>query len=74
MCGRFYLFSTDGPDDNVFWEIGGSATLGTSTAVKGNILALTSISLNTHASIGCGSALTRNGAVTLDSNFIEQHR
>jgi hypothetical protein len=65
---------TGGPDDNVFWEVGSSATLGTSTAFEGNILALTSISLDTRASIGCGSALARNGAVTLDTNFIEQHR
>jgi Ice-binding-like len=64
---------TGGPDDNVFWEVGSSATLGTSTAFEGNILALTSISLNTRASIGCGSALARNGAVTLDTNFIMQH-
>jgi ice-binding like protein len=62
-----------GPDDNVFWQVGSSATLGTSTAFEGNILALTSISLNTDASIGCGSALARNGAVTLDTNFIMQH-
>jgi hypothetical protein len=64
---------TGGPDDNVFWEIGSSATLGTSTAFEGNILALTSITLDTRASIGCGSALARNGAVTLDTNFIMQH-
>jgi Ice-binding-like len=64
---------TGGPDDNVFWQVGSSATLGTSTAFEGNILALTSISLNTDASIGCGSALARNGAVTLDTNFIMQH-
>lgn len=64
---------TGGPDDNVFWQVGSSATLGTSTAFEGNILALTSISLNTRASIGCGSALARNGAVTLDTNFIMQH-
>jgi hypothetical protein len=64
---------TGGPDDNVFWQVGSSATLGTSTAFNGNILALTSISLNTDASIGCGSALALNGAVTLDTNFIMQH-
>jgi hypothetical protein len=60
------------PDANVFWQVGSSATLGTTTAFQGNILALTSISLNTRASIGCGSALARNGAVTLDTNFIMQ--
>jgi type VI secretion system secreted protein VgrG len=54
----------------VYWQVGSSATLGTTTAFQGNILALTSITLNTGATIGCGSALARNGAVTLDSNVI----
>ncbi len=57
-------------DKNIFWQVGSSATLGTSTAFEGNILALTSISLNTGATITCGSALARNGAVTLQGNTI----
>ena len=55
---------------NVFFEIGGSATLGTSTAFEGNILALTSITLNTASTIACGRALARNGVVTLDTNTV----
>ncbi|MFF3311499.1 ice-binding family protein [Streptomyces sp. NPDC002952] len=54
---------------NVFWEIGSSATLGTQSTFVGNILALTSISANTGASID-GRALARNGSVTLDTNRI----
>ncbi len=57
-------------DPNIFWQVGSSATLGTTTSFQGNILALDSITLNTGATIGCGSALARNGAVTLDSNVI----
>ena len=57
-------------DPNIFWQVGSSATLGTSTAFEGNILALTSISLNTGATIKCGSALAQNGAVTLQGNTI----
>jgi hypothetical protein len=64
------LFSNSLTDSNVFWQVGSSATLGTTTSFEGNILALTSITLNTGATIGCGSALARNGAVTLDSNTI----
>ncbi len=56
-----------GKDANVFWQVGSSATLGTTTEFAGNILALTSITLNTGASIQCGSALARNGAVTMDT-------
>ncbi len=54
---------------NVFWQVGSSATLGTSTSFIGNILALTSISLTTNATIS-GRALARNGAVTMDTNLI----
>ncbi|MGW7238346.1 ice-binding family protein [Streptomyces sp. NPDC054804] len=54
---------------NVFWKVGSSATLGTSTAFVGNILAMTSITVTTSATIE-GRALARNGAVTLDTNTI----
>jgi len=64
------IFSSSLSDPNVFWQVGSSATLGTSTAFAGNILALTSITLNTSASITCGSALAINGAVTLQGNTI----
>jgi hypothetical protein len=57
-------------DPNIFWQVGSSAVLGTNTAFEGNILALTSISLNTGATIKCGSALAQNGAVTLQGNTI----
>jgi len=60
----------NGGDDNVFWQVGSSATLGTDTAFEGNILALTSITLTTGASIDDGRALARTGAVTLDTNNI----
>jgi uncharacterized protein with beta-barrel porin domain len=55
---------------NVFFRVGSSATLGTSTSFTGDILALTSITLNTSAKIICGDALAQNGAVTLDGNTI----
>jgi hypothetical protein len=54
---------------NVFWQVGSSATIGSSSAFVGNILALTSISLTTGATLN-GRALARNGAVTLDTNTI----
>jgi type VI secretion system secreted protein VgrG len=53
----------------VFWQIGSSATLGTGTALAGSIVALTSITLNTGASV-TGRVLARNGAVTLDDNQV----
>jgi type VI secretion system secreted protein VgrG len=64
------VFSSSLADPNVFWQVGSSATLGTTTSFEGNILALTSITLNNGATIGCGSALAINGAVTLNNNVI----
>jgi hypothetical protein len=49
---------------NVFYRVGSSATLDTSSKLEGQIVALTSITLNTSASITCGSAFARNGSVT----------
>ncbi|MEP7293183.1 MAG: ice-binding family protein [Chloroflexota bacterium] len=55
---------------NVWWQVGSSATLGTTTAFQGNILALASITLNTGATLLPGRALARTGAVTMDSNIV----
>lgn len=61
-----------GPDlgDNLFWQVGSSATLGTTTAFAGNIMAQASITMNTGATLQCGRALALVGAVTLDTNVI----
>ena len=52
---------------NVFWQVGSSATLGTGSTFTGNILALTSITVNNSVTVH-GRALARNGAVTLDDD------
>ena len=54
---------------NVYWVVGSSATLGTSSRFAGNILVLTSITLNANAQL-YGRALARNGAVTLGAGTI----
>lgn len=54
---------------NVFWQVTSSATLGTNSDFVGNIMALTSITMNTGATLA-GRALARNAAVTLDDNVI----
>ncbi|HVL38487.1 MAG TPA: ice-binding family protein [Fimbriimonadaceae bacterium] len=64
------LMLNGGDPCNVYWQVGSSATLGTETAFLGHIVALTSITMNTGATILGGSALARNGSVTLDSNII----
>lgn len=52
--------------DKVFWQVGSStATIGTNSVFAGNIMALTSISLN--GGTLNGRALARTGAVTISS-------
>lgn len=67
--GSSVIVINGGQDCNVFWQVGSSATLDTTTNFVGNILALTSISLTTGATVS-GRALARNGAVTTDTNVI----
>lgn len=59
-----------GTNDSVYWAIGSSATLGTTTAFEGYLIANQSITMNTGATIACGNAIALNGAVTLDSNVV----
>ncbi len=54
---------------NIYWQVGSSATLGTTSIFKGTILANQSISLATGATLD-GRALARVGAVTLEANRI----
>ncbi len=59
-----------GAGDQVIWQVGSSATLGSGTSFAGDILALTSITLDNGANMTCGGALAINGAVTLQDNDI----
>lgn len=54
---------------NVFWQIGSSATLGSSSTFKGTLMALTAATLNSSATVE-GRILARNAAVTLSANTI----
>jgi hypothetical protein len=54
---------------NVYWQVGSSATLDTTTAFQGNLMALTSVSLSNGASV-IGRVLARNGTVSLINNVL----
>lgn len=60
-----------GKQCNVFWQIGSSATLAIGTNFIGNILALTSITVNEGAKIQ-GRLLARNAAIVLHNNIINK--
>ncbi len=67
--GASVLVINGGSNCKVYWQVGSSATLGSTTAFAGNILAFTSITLNSGASMS-GRVLARNGAVTLAGNNV----
>lgn len=54
---------------NIYWQVGSSATIGNGTMFRGNILALTSITMNSGAT-AIGRMLARNGSVVLTSTNI----
>jgi hypothetical protein len=54
---------------NVFWQVGSSATLGTYSILRGNVLASASITVTTGATVD-GRTLARDAAVTLDTDTI----
>jgi uncharacterized repeat protein (TIGR01451 family) len=60
----------DGQPDNVYFQLGTSATLDAGTAFQGNILADQSITLASTASLLDGRALALNAAVTLNGNQV----
>jgi hypothetical protein len=70
LAGRVVLINGAQPCD-IFWQVASSATLNTSTTFIGTIMALTSITMATGATLW-GRALARTAGVTLDTNRIIQ--
>jgi type VI secretion system secreted protein VgrG len=56
-------------DANVFWQVGSSATLAAGVAFRGNIIALSSITLSNGTRVS-GRALARTAAVTMDTSSV----
>ncbi|MCE3278515.1 MAG: hypothetical protein K0S44_706 [Bacteroidetes bacterium] len=67
--GRKVILSGGALASNIFWQVGTSATFGTTSVFKGTVLAMQSITLNTGARLN-GRALARTGAVVMAGNTI----
>jgi len=67
--GRQVFLSGGAKASNIFWQVGSAATFGTTAVMKGTIMAYTTITFATGASLE-GRALARTAAVTLQSNVI----
>jgi hypothetical protein len=67
--GRQVILSGGAQAGNITWQVGSSATLGTNCNVSGNVIALTTVSLGTGATLH-GRALARNASVTLLANSV----
>jgi hypothetical protein len=64
------IMTSGGRGQNVYWQVGTSATIGTSTTFRGNIIADTSVTLTTSATT-TGRVFALDGAATIDSTSID---
>jgi hypothetical protein len=67
--GRKVILSGGALASNIFWQVGSSATFGTTSVFKGTVMAMQSITFNTGAKLD-GRGLARIGAVTMAGNTI----
>jgi hypothetical protein len=67
--GRQVILAGGALASNIFWQVGSSATFGTTSVLKGTFLVKQSITFNTGATLD-GRALTSTGAVVLAGNTI----
>jgi hypothetical protein len=67
--GRKVILSGGASAANIFWQVGTSATFGTTSVFKGTVMAMQSITFNTGATLD-GRALARSGAIVMAGNTI----
>ncbi|KAK9809845.1 hypothetical protein WJX72_000306 [[Myrmecia] bisecta] len=68
-AGRRIVLTNGASAQNIFWQVGSSATFGVGSVAVGNVLAYASITMTTGARV-TGRLLALTGAVTLDSNTV----
>ena len=67
--GRKVILAGGALASNIFWQVGSSATFGTTSVFKGTVIAMQSITLNTGDTID-GRVLARTGSITMAGNTI----
>ena len=67
--GRRVILSGGALASHIFWQVGSSATFGTTSVFKGTVMAMQSITFDTGATLD-GKALARTGAVIMAGNTI----
>lgn len=67
--GRQIFLSGGAKAENIYWQIGSSATFGTTSVIKGIVMAMQSITFSTGASLE-GKALVQTGTVIMAGNTI----
>ena len=60
-----------GSGAGVYWDVGSSATLGSSSTFFGNILASTSITMDSNVVLACGRALAHTGGVSMIGDLVD---
>lgn len=67
--GRQVFLAGGAKASNIFWQVGSSATFGTTSVFKGTLMVMQSITFNTGATLD-GKALARTGTVIMAGNTI----
>jgi hypothetical protein len=63
--GRSVILTGGAQAGNIFWQVGSSATFGTSSVFEGTVMAYSSITMNASSTLD-GRALAQTGAVTFN--------
>lgn len=67
--GRKVILSGGALASNIFWQVGSSATFGTTSVFKGTVMAMQSITFDTGATLN-GRSLASTGAVVMQGNTL----
>jgi hypothetical protein len=70
--GRKIFLAGGASASNIFWQVGSSATFGTTSVFKGTVLVMQSITFNTGATLD-GRAFARTGGVAMAGNTIVKY-